>query len=93
MGYRINTYGPGQPWPSALLSTLLYDVSDPYALMTCRHVHVQPGDRWCLCAARFLQAHEEGAAPKLRLRATHIRTLDIVPLSILKDYAVDLPQD
>jgi uncharacterized protein len=51
---------------------------------------LKPGDRWCLCAARFLQAHEEGAAPLVRLRATHIRTLDIVPLSILQPYAVDL---
>ena len=51
---------------------------------------LKPGDQWCLCAARFLQAHEEGAAPQVRLHATHIRTLDIVPLSILKDYAVDL---
>jgi uncharacterized protein (DUF2237 family) len=51
---------------------------------------LKAGDRWCLCAARFLQAHEEGAAPKVRLKATHIRTLDIVPLSILRPYAVDL---
>lgn len=51
---------------------------------------LKAGDRWCLCAARFLQAHEEGAAPQVRLRATHIRTLDIVPLSILQQYAVDL---
>ena len=54
---------------------------------------LKPGDHWCLCAARFYQAHEEGAAPRVRLAATHIRTLDIVPLSILKEYAVDLPQD
>ncbi len=52
---------------------------------------LKPGDHWCLCAARFYQAHEEGAAPKVRLAATHIRTLDIVPLAILKEYAVDLP--
>ena len=52
---------------------------------------LKPGDHWCLCAARFYQAHEEGAAPKVRLAATHIRALDIVPLSILKEYAVDLP--
>jgi hypothetical protein len=48
-----------------------------------------PGDRWCLCAARFLQAHEEGAAPQVRLAATHARTLDIVPLDVLKAHAVD----
>ncbi|GAB1380926.1 DUF2237 family protein [Pararhodobacter aggregans] len=50
---------------------------------------LKPGDRWCLCAARFLQAHDEGAAPRIRLAATHLRTLDIVPLSILRLYAED----
>lgn len=50
---------------------------------------LKAGDQWCLCAARFLQAHEEGAAPRVRLAATHIRTLDIVPLSVLRQYAVD----
>jgi uncharacterized protein (DUF2237 family) len=50
---------------------------------------LKPGDQWCLCAARFLQAHEEGAAPQVRLAATHARTLDIVPLDILREHAVD----
>ena len=50
---------------------------------------LQPGDRWCLCAARFLQAHDEGAAPQVNLDATHRRTLDIVPLEVLRRYAVD----
>lgn len=50
---------------------------------------LKPGDHWCLCAARFLQAHEEGAAPRLRLAATHKRTLDVVPLDILRQYATD----
>lgn len=48
---------------------------------------LKPGDSWCLCAARFLQAHEEGAAPRIRLAATHRRTLDIVPIEILRRYA------
>ena len=47
---------------------------------------LKPGDRWCLCAARFLQAHDEGCAPNVRLRATHARAADIVPLSVLKGY-------
>ncbi len=46
-----------------------------------------PGDRWCLCAARFLQAHEEGVAPEVHLDATHERTLDIVPLEVLRAHA------
>ena len=50
---------------------------------------LKPGDQWCLCAARFLQAHEEGAAPQLRLKSTHRRTLDIVPLEVLALYALD----
>lgn len=50
---------------------------------------LKPGDQWCLCAARFLQAHHEGAAPRLRLKATHRRTLDIVPLAVLHLYATD----
>ena len=52
-------------------------------------VGLKPGDQWCLCAARFLQAHEEGAAPRVRLAATHRRTLDVVPLAVLSQYALD----
>lgn len=50
---------------------------------------LKPGDQWCLCAARFLQAHDEGAAPRLRLASTHRRTLDVVPLEVLRLYALD----
>ncbi len=49
---------------------------------------LKPGDRWCLCASRFLQAYEEGAAPEVNLAATHIQTLDIVPLDVLQANAV-----
>jgi uncharacterized protein len=48
---------------------------------------LKAGDHWCLCAARFLQAHEEGVAPQINLAATHQRSLDVVPLSVLKSYA------
>lgn len=48
---------------------------------------LKPGDQWCLCASRFLQAHQEGAAPKVRLEATHEATLGIVPLEILRENA------
>lgn len=50
---------------------------------------LKPGDQWCLCATRFIQAHAEGAAPRIRLRSTHQRTLDVIPLELLKDYAAD----
>lgn len=53
---------------------------------------LKAGDQWCLCAGRFLQAHEEGAAPKLHLAATHLRTLDIVPMAVLLQHALDAPQ-
>jgi uncharacterized protein (DUF2237 family) len=44
------------------------------------------GDPWCLCASRFLQAHDEGCAPQVNLAATHRRALAIVPLEILRLY-------
>ncbi|WP_170416850.1 DUF2237 family protein [Ruegeria atlantica] len=49
---------------------------------------LKPGDKWCLCAGRFLQAHDEGCAPKINLEATHQRALDIVPIGILREHAV-----
>ncbi|KAJ55920.1 hypothetical protein ACMU_09130 [Actibacterium mucosum KCTC 23349] len=49
---------------------------------------LKPGDQWCLCAARFLQAHDEGCAPKVSLRATHQRALEVVPLDVLQSHAV-----
>lgn len=52
-----------------------------------RFAGLQPGDRWCLCAARFLQAAQEFAAPEVVLEATHLRTLDIVPLALLQAHA------
>ncbi len=48
------------------------------------------GDHWCLCAARWLEADNAGMAPRVFLRRTHIRTLDIVPLERLKALALDL---
>lgn len=48
---------------------------------------LKPGDRWCLCADRFLQAHDEGTAPQVHLEATHRDALKIVPLAVLRLYA------
>ena len=45
---------------------------------------LNPGDKWCLCASRFLQAAEEGLAPKVNLAGTHERALEIVPVDVLK---------
>lgn len=48
---------------------------------------LKPGQSWCLCAGRFLQAHDEGCAPQINLTATHLRALDIVPLAVLQEHA------
>ena len=60
-------------------------------LSTPRREHrfpgLKPGDRWCLCAGRFLQAHEEGVAPRIHLAATHRRALEIVPIEVLREHA------
>ncbi|TCL08757.1 hypothetical protein BXY66_0795 [Shimia isoporae] len=50
---------------------------------------LKPGDQWCLCAARFLQAHDEGCAPKVHLAGTHQRALDIVPMRVLEQHRID----
>jgi uncharacterized protein len=49
---------------------------------------LKAGDRWCLCAARWKEALEAGAAPSVDLAATHIAALDIVSLDDLIPYAV-----
>lgn len=51
---------------------------------------LQPGDSWCLCAARWLEAEKDGMAPRLHLQSTHKKSLEIVPMDLLKQYAVDL---
>jgi len=52
---------------------------------------LKPGDNWCLCASRFMQAYDEGCAPQVNLAATHIRALEIVPLETLQEYAAPAP--
>ncbi len=51
---------------------------------------LQPGDSWCLCASRWLEAYEHNRAPKVYLMRTHKRALEIVPLAKLKELAVDM---
>ncbi len=51
---------------------------------------LQPGDRWCLCAARWLEAHENKMAPRVFLKRTHRRALEIVSLDLLRQFAADL---
>ena len=54
---------------------------------------LKPGDRWCVTAVNWLRAHEDGVGTFVVLAATHERALDIVPLEILEQYAVDVPAD
>lgn len=54
---------------------------------------LQPGDRWCVVAQRWLQAHEAGAAPPVVLASTNARALEVVDLAVLQRYAVDVPED
>ena len=52
---------------------------------------LRAGDRWCLCAQRWVEALQAGMAPRIVLAATHEDILDLVSLETLVDYAVDLP--
>lgn len=49
---------------------------------------LEPGDRWCLCAARWVEAFEAGRAPRVVLESTHERTLEFVSLATLQHYAI-----
>ncbi len=48
---------------------------------------LKDGDRWCICATRWMQAHEAGAAPKVVLEATHEKLLEYIELDKLVAYA------
>jgi len=48
---------------------------------------LKPGDCWCLCALRWLEAYEAGAAPKVRLESTHESALEVIPLAALREFA------
>ncbi len=51
---------------------------------------LKPGDSWCVCAGRWLEAEKSGKAPRLHLQSTHLSALEIVPMALLKKYAADL---
>ncbi len=52
-----------------------------------------PGDRWCVTAVNWLRAHHAGAAAYVVLASTDERALDVVPLDVLRQHAVDVPPD
>jgi uncharacterized protein (DUF2237 family) len=49
---------------------------------------LKAGDRWCLCASRWVEALQEGRAPRVVLESTHERTLEFVPIAVLRQYAI-----
>lgn len=67
------------------------DLSTPMPMY--RFPGLVPGDRWCVTVANWLRAHHAGAAAPLVLASTHERALDVVPLDVLRAYAVDVPDD
>ncbi|GLP76012.1 hypothetical protein TUM20983_31220 [Mycobacterium antarcticum] len=52
-----------------------------------------PGDRWCVTAVNWLRAQQDGYAAPVVLAASHERTLDVVALEVLRQHAVDVPDD
>jgi len=67
------------------------DLSTP--MPTHRFPGLNPGDRWCVTAANWLRAHMDGCAAPVLLASTHERALDIVPIDVLREHAVDVPGD
>ena len=53
-----------------------------------RFAGLKPGDRWCLCATRWVEALDAGVAPPVVLEATHERVLDFVSLDVLRQHAL-----
>lgn len=54
---------------------------------------LKPGDRWCVVAARWLQAHDDGAPAPVVLASTNARALEIIPIELLREHSVDVPED
>jgi uncharacterized protein (DUF2237 family) len=52
-----------------------------------------PGDRWCVVAMRWLQSHRAGVAAPVVLAATNALALEIIPLELLREHAIDVPAD
>lgn len=52
---------------------------------------LKPGDQWCLCLPRWIEAHEAGAAPPIVLEATHASVLEYVSMRTLEEHAADKP--
>jgi len=93
---RTNKYDQGSHTVCALITEefLVFSQSRGNDLSTPRPEYnfsgLQQGQSWCLCAARWYEAHEAGFAPKVHLKRTNSQALKIVPMDILRKYATDL---
>ena len=67
------------------------DLSTP--MPQYRFPGLRPGDRWCVTAGNWLRAHADGVAAPVVLASTHEAVLDLVPLEVLREHAVDVPGD
>jgi len=54
---------------------------------------LSPGDRWCVVAMRWAQAYDDGVAAPVVLASTHERALEVIPIDVLQQHAVDVPAD
>ena len=66
---------------------------DPGMHVVCVVCGLNDGDQWCLCAQRWQDAFEAGAAPKVRLASTHLSALEYSNLADLTAHAVDQPAE
>lgn len=64
------------------------DLSTPMPEYGFQGLH--EGNAWCLCAARWLESYKDDMAPRVHLTRTHQRALEIIPMEILREFAVDL---
>ena len=87
---RLLPYGVAGPRLTA--EFLAFSVARGNDLVTPRpefgFAGLEPGDRWCLCVARWAEALEAGVAPPVFLSATHERALDVVTLAQLQAHAL-----
>lgn len=67
------------------------DLSTP--IPQYRFPGLTPGDRWCVTSSNWLRAHRDGCAAPVVLAATHVDALDVVALEVLREHAVDVPND
>ena len=49
---------------------------------------LKPGDKWCLCVSRWIEALEAGVAPPIILASTHAKTLEFLPLEVLQEHSL-----